>query len=266
MCGKLYSDLGRISDIFLMQTTFTETKECVFCGEQIQTRAIKCRYCAEFLNTAEAKALEDQGNCESQADEQEEDDGIVFCGRPSLLGMAGALIRGAVFLALAAFLINYPIEEMPIFQPNATPASIDQTETAVERTEFGFSEAQLFAISQYRVMAGLGLATLVVLILLVKTLRLKMIYYEVSADRIEWSRGILDRRVDNLDMFRVIDLRLRRSLLDCIFGIGTVSLITTDKTDPEFAFEKVRHCRQLYDAIKDASLDADRKNNVVHLE
>ena len=247
-----------------MQTTFSDTKECVFCGEAIQARAIKCRYCAEFLNTAEAKALEDQGICESQTEEEVEDDGILFYGRPSLLGMAGALIRGAIFLAIAVFLITYPIEEMPIFQANGTPVSVGETMT--EEAGFGFSEAQLFAIGQYRVMVGLGLATLVVLILLVKTLRLKMIYYEVSADRIEWSRGILDRRVDNLDMFRVIDIRLRRSLLDCIFGIGTVSLITTDKTDPEFAFEKVRHSRQLYDAIKDASLDADRKNNVVHLE
>jgi hypothetical protein len=67
-------------------------------------------------------------------------------------------------------------------------------------------------------------------------------------------------------MFRVIDLKLRRSLLDCIFGIGTVGLITTDKTDPEFTFEKIRNCRRLYDVIKKASLDADRRTGVVHLE
>lgn len=93
-----------------------------------------------------------------------------------------------------------------------------------------------------------------------------MIYYEVTADRIEWSRGILDRRVDNLDMFRVVDLKLRRTLLDCIVGIGTVGLITNDKTDPEFTFEKIRNSRKLYDIIKKASLEADRQRGVVHLE
>ncbi|MHC4542782.1 MAG: hypothetical protein ACYS74_23895 [Planctomycetota bacterium] len=62
----------------------------------------------------------------------------------------------------------------------------------------------------YRVLAGVGVAVLVLLILLLKTLVLKMVYYEVNADRIEWSRGILDRRVDNIDMFRVIDLKMRR--------------------------------------------------------
>ena len=93
-----------------------------------------------------------------------------------------------------------------------------------------------------------------------------MMYYEVTSDRIEFSRGIFDRRVDNLDMFRVVDLNLRRSLLDCLFGIGAVKLVTTDKTDPEFIFEKIRGPRILYDIIKKASLEADQKNSVIHLE
>jgi hypothetical protein len=67
-------------------------------------------------------------------------------------------------------------------------------------------------------------------------------------------------------MFRVIDLRMRRSLLDCIFGIGTVTLITTDKTDPNFTFQKIKRPRRLYDIIKKASLEADKRRGVVHLE
>jgi len=61
-------------------------------------------------------------------------------------------------------------------------------------------------------------------------------------------------------------LKMRRSLLDCIVGVGTVGLITTDKTDPVFNFEKVRRARRLYDIIKRASLEADRTTGVVHLE
>jgi hypothetical protein len=67
-------------------------------------------------------------------------------------------------------------------------------------------------------------------------------------------------------MFRVIDLRLRRSLFDCIVGIGTVGLITTDKTDPQFTFQKIKKPNKLYDIIKKASLEADRQNSVIHLE
>ena len=115
-------------------------------------------------------------------------------------------------------------------------------------------------------MFAIGLMIMVGLILLLKMISLKCMYYELTNDRIEFSRGIFDRSVDNLDMFRVVDLKLRRSLLDCIFGIGTVTLITTDKTDPQFVFRKIRSCRNLYDVIKRASLDADRRAGVVHLE
>jgi hypothetical protein len=67
-------------------------------------------------------------------------------------------------------------------------------------------------------------------------------------------------------MFRVVDLKLRRSLLECLLGIGTVILITSDESDPEFEFLKVRRCRNLYDALKETSLSADKKRNVIHVE
>ena len=102
--------------------------------------------------------------------------------------------------------------------------------------------------------------------LAIKIAHLKSTRYEVSADRVEWSRGIFDRQIDNLDLFRVIDLRLHRSLLDCVFGIGTVTLITKDETDPEFHFTKIKNPRELYDILKKASLEADRTQRVVHLE
>jgi hypothetical protein len=49
-------------------------------------------------------------------------------------------------------------------------------------------------------------------------------------------------------------------------GVGTVILTTSDKNQPEFEFKKIKNSRELYDTIKKASLTADRKNNVVHVE
>ncbi len=282
------SNLPVISDIYQMEIVSSatgtynppQTKQCPFCAETIQARAIKCRFCNEFLNTNRAKTLEAGSDKNSQSEKSgEKMDGVLFAGKPSLFGMVGAVIRGLFFLAVAGFLIYYPLEELLVFQPAENSASAGYSELVeedpsselienqtAEKPWFGLTEQQALVFGKYRIVAGIGLVTLVMLILLMKMVKLKMTRYEVSAERIEWSRGILDRKVDNLDMFRVIDLRLRRSLLDCIVGVGTVVLITTDKTDPEFTFEKIRNSRRLYDIIKKASLDADHRNSVVHLE
>ena len=186
---------------------------------------------------------------EEEQGQEDEDDSILFAGRPSLWGMAPAIVKGSIFIAIAWFLIRLPLEGY-----------------AAGLLDLKLTPTQAFAIGRYRVIVAGAICAIVALILLLKAFKLKMIYYEVSSDRIEWSRGIIDRRVDNVDMFRVVDLKMRRSLLDCIFGVGTVELVTTDKTDPEFEFEKMQDCRYLYDVIKKASLEADRKTGVVHLE
>lgn len=227
----------------------SDIKNCVYCAEVIQAKARKCRFCGEFLNTKEAKDLEAGVEAEEAEDDEEAADEFLFAGRPSLFGLAGTMAKAAFFVAIAYCLIRYPIEAWTINFLNLQ-----------------LSDQQLLTAAQYRFGSGMALAILIVLFLTLKTIRLKMTYYEVTTDRIEWSRGIFDRRVDNLDMFRVVDLSLRRTLLDTLFGIGTVTLTTSDKSDPEFKFEKVRHIRELYDAIKEASLEADQDRGVIHLE
>lgn len=233
-----------------MALTNFKTKQCPFCAETIQARAIKCRFCGEFLNSDKARALGANPDSDSQLYEDEEtNDNVLFAARPSLWGMAPAMVKGLFFIVLAYLLVRLPLEN---FINNLLG--------------LGLTESQSLTFGGYRVIAGFGLGLIVALILVIKIVRLKMTRYEVSPDRVEWSRGILDRRVDNIDMFRVIDLKMRRSVFDVIFGIGSVGLITTDKTDPEFKFEKIHRPRELYDIIKKASLEADRRTGVVHLE
>ncbi len=232
-----------------MQVTTVQTRQCPFCAETILKAAVKCRFCGEFLNTDRARALTRQAGGTSVADgengEQTNLEQLLFAGQPSLWAMAGAIAKASVVMAIALVLVFWHIEHIAALKISAEHAAV---------------------VGRYRPLLGVALGLVVLMVLAYKVLELKMTSYAVSAERIEYSRGILDRRVDNLDMFRVIDLKLRRSFLDCLVGVGTVMLTTTDKSHPEFVFQKIRYARELYDAIKKASLSADRRTNVIHME
>jgi membrane protein YdbS with pleckstrin-like domain len=241
-----------------MQFNTSQTKVCPFCAETILAAAIKCRHCGEFLNTARAKAMltppgqplddarDGQGQQADGGDaSKKKPDAILYKGSPTLWAIAWDFVKYGAVLFAAILIIAWHIERISWLH---------------------LSFHSMAVAGWYRVLLGLGTIFIVGLILFYKAWKIRRTHYEVSPDRIEYGEGVFDRKVDNIDMFRVVDIKLRRNILDCAVGVGTVILTTTDKNQPEFEFKKIKNSRELYDTIKKASLTADRKNNVVHVE
>ena len=159
--------------------------------------------------------------------------------------------RTAFFLAFAIALYAIPIEQYV-------------ANSAVDRFEFTDSAARM--TESYRIVGSVVISVLALLAFFFKIIILKSTAYEVTADRIEWERGIVNRKIDNIDMFRIVDMKLHRSATDCILGVGTVTIFTKDETDPEFDFYKVRNPRRIFNILKKATLEADSKQGVIHLE
>ncbi|MDT8716774.1 PH domain-containing protein [Clostridium sp. 19966] len=86
--------------------------------------------------------------------------------------------------------------------------------------------------------------------------------YKLEGTRLYVSKGLFNTVEDELVMYRVLDVRLSRSLLDKIFRVGTITLYTADETDRELLIEKVKNPKQVRDLISKLAEDERGRLNI----
>ena len=64
--------------------------------------------------------------------------------------------------------------------------------------------------------------------------------YCPSEDRLFISEGFLNIRDDEILLYRVRDIDTRRSLWQRLFGVGTVTVISSDKTMPSLVLKNIK--------------------------
>lgn len=64
--------------------------------------------------------------------------------------------------------------------------------------------------------------------------------YQLSEDRLFISEGFLNIQDDEVLLYRVRDIDTRRSLWQRLFGVGTVTVMSSDKTMPTLVLKNVK--------------------------
>ncbi len=65
--------------------------------------------------------------------------------------------------------------------------------------------------------------------------------YALTEDRLFLSVGFLNIKDDELLLYRVRDITTRRSLWQRLFGMGTVTVISTDQSQPTLVLKNIKH-------------------------
>ena len=73
--------------------------------------------------------------------------------------------------------------------------------------------------------------------------------YALSEDRLFLKRGFLNVNQDEIVLYRVRDLRVSQTLWQRVFGVGTVTVISTDKSIPELALKNIRQPNEVKELI-----------------
>ena len=73
--------------------------------------------------------------------------------------------------------------------------------------------------------------------------------YRLSEDRLFCETGFLNIKSNEVLLYRVRDLQLTMSLAQRVFGVGTVCVISSDKSSPHLELKNVKQPRQVKELI-----------------
>ena len=73
--------------------------------------------------------------------------------------------------------------------------------------------------------------------------------YRLSSDRLFLETGILNTKEEEVILYRVRDLSLNISLWQRLFGVGTVTVASSDKSMPTLVLKNIRHPREVKELI-----------------
>lgn len=88
--------------------------------------------------------------------------------------------------------------------------------------------------------------------------------YTVKEDLITINSGLLKTAENDCYMYKVQDVELNISLIERIFGMGTVKCYTGDTTDSILLLEHIKNAKVIKDYILDASEKARLKRRTLN--
>lgn len=88
--------------------------------------------------------------------------------------------------------------------------------------------------------------------------------YTVKDNLVTINAGFLRKTENDCYMYKIQDVTLTSTVMERLFGLGTVICYTGDSTNPELVLVHIRHAREIKDFILEASEIERRKRRTIN--
>ncbi|MCX4268645.1 MAG: PH domain-containing protein [Lachnospiraceae bacterium] len=93
-------------------------------------------------------------------------------------------------------------------------------------------------------------------------LPLSFTVYRLTEDRFFTQSGILNLKEEEVRLYRIMDITLKRSFGQRIFNLGTIHCCSSDKTSPEFDIKSIKNPMQVKEMLSRMIEQEREKKNI----
>jgi uncharacterized membrane protein YdbT with pleckstrin-like domain len=103
------------------------------------------------------------------------------------------------------------------------------------------------------------------ILLLSVWMRTRSTRWKLTSRRIETERGLLSKRVDTLELWRVRDVEFRQSFMDRIAGVSSLVVTAHDGSLPVLEVRGAPGDRSIYDRLMSSVMQARQQRGVMNI-
>lgn len=137
---------------------------------------------------------------------------------------------------------------------------------AQEEVVWTASPSQVLNIPVYAVCGLLFWLVVPVFIAIWKWLVLRNVRYELTNERLRIRQGVLNRELDELELYRVRDYRLEQPFILRLFSLGNITLRSSDTSHPVIVLRAIRDGEAVREQIRRHVEDCRVKKRVLPLD
>ena len=99
-----------------------------------------------------------------------------------------------------------------------------------------------------------------------KWLVVRNIRYELTTERIRLREGVLNKRLDEVELYRVRDYRLEQPFYIRIFSLGHITIRTTDTSNPVIVLRAIANSEHVLELVRRHVEECRARKNVRALD
>ena len=90
--------------------------------------------------------------------------------------------------------------------------------------------------------------------------------YRITSYRIDFERGLLTKKIDTLELWHVDDIKFEQGLLDRMMNVGSLTVMSNDRTNPKLELHGIPDPRKIFDALKERVIAVKRQRGVMKVD